>query len=564
MTMRKAQVAGLLALGLAYVPAVAAGPPDAEAVSRAVDRGVAHLRALQREDGTWPEEPVGATALAGLALLECGAAADDRAVRKAAQAVRPASIRCTHTYSLSTAILFLDRLGDPADVPLIESMAVRLLAGQSARGGWGYTCPPIGDDEVRRLDALVRDRERLPGRGVPPPPDEKRPAGTVSPEIQRQLVLLARTAPPAVQFGGDNSNTLFATVALWVARRHGIPIGNALARVDARFRAVQQRGGVWGYRHPDGPEADPGTASAAMTCAGVLGLTLAHAEAASRERDPQIKARAIEKDIALAAGLAVLGKVVELPTDRIDEAVPQPAGKFFCFLWSLERVCVALDLETLNKIDWYAWGADSLLASQQPDGSWKGKYATCGADTCFALLFLRRANLTRDATRLLKGRLKDFKTRSPKGSPGPEDTPAARLADELVKAPPAEQEAILRKLQETRGVENTEALAFAIPRLGGEAQRKARAALAARLGRLKTESLARYLQDEEPEIRRAAALACASKGSKVFVPHLIRLLRDREEGVARTAHVALKELTGRDSGPDPADWEAWWAREGKE
>jgi hypothetical protein len=72
----------------------------------------------------------------------------------------------------------------------------------------------------------------------------------------------------------------------------------------------------------------------------------------------------------------------------------QVKGRSFYFLWALERMAVALNLDTISKKDWYAWGAESLLQSQQADGSWQGDYGACGADTCFALLFLKRANLT--------------------------------------------------------------------------------------------------------------------------------------------------------------------------
>ena len=52
---------------------------------------------------------------------------------------------------MSLAILFLDRLGDPDDGVLIESMAVRMLAGQSRHGGWVYECPAPPPEETDRL-----------------------------------------------------------------------------------------------------------------------------------------------------------------------------------------------------------------------------------------------------------------------------------------------------------------------------------------------------------------------------------------------------------------------------
>src|SRR5262245_27812321 len=68
---------------------------------QAIDRGVAALRKMQGGDGTWPHNEIGATALAGLALLECDVPAADPAVRKAAAAVRRGVLRSNYTYSLA-------------------------------------------------------------------------------------------------------------------------------------------------------------------------------------------------------------------------------------------------------------------------------------------------------------------------------------------------------------------------------------------------------------------------------------------------------------------------------
>jgi hypothetical protein len=75
----------------------------------------------------------------------------------------------------------------------------------------------------------------------------------------------------------------------------------------------------------------------------------------------------------------------------------------YYLLWSIERVAVAYSLSTIAKKDWYAWGSELLLDAQQADGGWTGKFGS-GVDTSFALLFLRRVNLTRDLTAFLKGR----------------------------------------------------------------------------------------------------------------------------------------------------------------
>jgi hypothetical protein len=373
--------------------------PATAAVEAAIDRGITHLRALQQADGSWPhaEAVMGATALPALTLLECGIRADDAAVTRAAHYVRQASIGCTHTYSLALGIVFLDRLGEAEDVPLIESMAVRLLGGQGASGGWTYNCPALSAPETRRLGEVVRRRREPGDRRDPPRPAEKRTVKDLHPEIQKQLAILAGQPAPDGTGNGDNSNTQFAALGLWVARRHGLPVDSALARIEARFRSSQNPNGGWGYV----PATDKAVeTTATMTCAGTFGLTVSHGAVAAlvREGSTKVRPRDARKDPSLNAAVLAMSTFVGQPIgNRKDIALPKVEGKTFYFLWGLERVCVALDLKTLGRKDWHAWGTEILLANQQADGSWKGEFAVQGgADTCFALLFLKRSNLTSD------------------------------------------------------------------------------------------------------------------------------------------------------------------------
>src|SRR5262249_26126661 len=139
---------------------------------------------------------VGATALAGLTLLECDVPANDPAVQRAAQVVREASISQVQTYSLSLSIMFLDRLGEEADVPFIQSMTVRLMRGQKAAGGWSYVCPSISAEEVRRLTDQLKRQNELRG-GKEPPKKKNLDEGVkreLPKEIQNQLRNIARPA----------------------------------------------------------------------------------------------------------------------------------------------------------------------------------------------------------------------------------------------------------------------------------------------------------------------------------------------------------------------------------
>jgi hypothetical protein len=429
-------------------------PEEQQGVNAAIDRGVVYVRKAQLKGGTWSNGAytLGYAALAGLTLLECGAPANDPAVLKAARFVRLNSSVTQHsTYQLSLAILFLDRLGEAKDRSLIRGMALRLIAGQNSVGGWDYNCPllntsqqqylltalrklsprqpadPLGQRKTGNLpDPLNKPGqagplpEAIPGKGPAVPPDPRaqgqppppapppgKPAAKapqVPPKVLPQKPEFVPPHPQAGQMppkgkragmrpGGrdDNSNTQFAILALWAARRHDVPVARSLALAGVRFRASQQTGGGWGYHYPNSGQTGP------MTCVGLLGL--AAGVGADREGQAPGANGELTKDPTIEKGLKALGEYIEHPgKGRGGRATTY-------FLWSVERVGVLYDLRTIGNKDWYRWGVEILLPTQRGDGSWHlGGYAGSDAtlDTCMALLFLKRANLTEDLTRNLR------------------------------------------------------------------------------------------------------------------------------------------------------------------
>jgi len=661
MFIHRAPVLAVIVLGLAAVPLRAAEQKD---IDKSVAAGVAYLKGIQEDAGTWSYEhndgKAGITALAGLALLECDVAPEDPAVQKAAKAIRRLSLEMSQTYAISLSILFLDRLGDPDDVPVIESLTVRLLAGQTGSGGWTYDCPKIGIAEMRRIGEVVKKKEDkpLPRKGElsrgedddkPARDKNKRDPSMLPKEIKGQIEVInhglaQQQAGFAGMGGGDNSNTQFAILALWVSRRHGLPADKALLRVYERFHASQNADGGWSYTSAMGPSAvmmgRMGGSTPAMTCAGLLGLAAGHgvaAEAVLKASDPKDKdkdktkdkdapgdknpkkeatARDPNKDVAVKAGLQALGTAIGDPLpkgERPNRAFGGPGpgvNRTYYFLWSLERVAVAYGLDTIGNKDWYAWGSDVAVLTQLNNGSWSGENGNGGADTCFALLFLRRANLANDLTVMLKGKVTDpgrvvlkggigvGETRpdpkdDPKTKPDVRDKPppdlikekpispkppdaksdAERMAGDLVQADKAKQERLLDRLRDSKGAEHTQAILMAIPKLEGEIKKKAREALAERMARMTTATLELRMKDEDPEMRRAAALACAMKEEMEHAPRLIELLDDQEMSVSRAAYAALKSLSSKDFGPAKdasraerdkavAAWKVWWKEKG--
>jgi hypothetical protein len=609
-----------LLLSASLAPAV-----EKSAIDAAVDKGVAALKKMQRNDGTWPYEKIGATALAGLTLLECGAKADDRAVTAAADACRKVALTTIDTYSISLMILFLDRLDKADDTPLIEAMITNLLAGQTAAGGWDYNCAQaFTAEEIKGVaDEASGDRELRGARELSKLPAKGKRVATELPKVvQAKLVIIARGGGNQQIRGamGDNSNTQFATLALWAGRRYGVPTHAALAKIDARFRGTQNEDGSWGYIPPPRVEGSPApkfapssfSSSAAMTCAGLLGLACGHGAKADVKKDKKDGKTTVDLsgDARVKAGLLALSTAVGSPVgwkgdDEAPKGILEAKSRAYYYLWSLERVCVILGLETLGKKDWYNWGAEILLKNQGADGAWlSGAHAESGADTCFALMFLKKTNLARDLSGSIKGAkdpgvrtlksggvggggLKGVKPLAPldvnnkpekDGKKSGKTTPkkeekkplseeqkaAAKVSGELVGSKGKERAELLKKLRDSKGAEYTEALADVIPKLDAESRKLAREALADRLTKKTANTIRAYFKEDDPEIRRAAALAAGQKDAKVLIPDLIELLGDEEALVQRAARASLKEMAGKDLGDKPQPWREWWKKQAKE
>jgi VWFA-related protein len=332
---------------------------------------VEFLKGAQSSEGHWDEPEqnshrLGMTALAGLALLENGVTADDSAIARAREVVETLSRRSDQTYDISLAILFLARVQQgrrgPAD-PSIQVLA-RRLAGGDQDGMWTYQVP-LGDSD----------------RQSSQPPRVGRQKGGRERERRKPARRIAIFSSP-----GDNSNTQFALLGLWAAGRHGFDPDAALEAIDQHFRSSQIDDGRWGYRLGTGG-AD------AMTCAGLMGLAIAAARPSLAERQT---ARA--RGAALAVDPAFVSALKAVAQDARRASVHSD----IYYLWSLERVCVALGLRTLDGFDWYTHGARILLEVQNDNGGWpRGRWGRLPS-TCLALLFLRKANLAFEIDRVLR------------------------------------------------------------------------------------------------------------------------------------------------------------------
>jgi hypothetical protein len=200
-------------------------------------------------------------------------------------------------------------------------------------------------------------------------------------------------ALPATDPISDNSNTQFAILGVWVAGRHGVPTERTLALAARRFRRSQVLDGAWGYKYR------ASETRTSMTAAGLMALAVGHGlDQGSAEGGP----KKVE-DAAIQKGFKALSESIGKPLGGLKKGHSLANINLYT-LWSIERVGVLFNVRQIEGKDWYHWGAEILVDAQKPDGSWHPTGAgyfgsTPPLDTCFALLFLKRANLVKDLSK---------------------------------------------------------------------------------------------------------------------------------------------------------------------
>lgn len=365
--MARFPVIGALVICFAVAGVTPAFGQTDEQVSAARAKGVKFLKQQQKSDGSWAfaGHNVGITALCTIALIENGVPMNDSALQKGYEYVKKNSDNLTNTYDLSLVIVLLSRFGDRRDKGKIKEFAARLIAGQMDSGGWHYTCP------AKNLDA-------------------------------EKILKDPSTGPKPKEGYGDNSCTQFAVLGLWVASRTGINVDRTLAKVAQRFVKTQADDGGWAYvAEVEGKKAGSGES---MTGAGLFCLAVAQAsqireaiKSGKKAEGPAAEGKSLLENPVFAKGFKRTGDFVK--------GLGPGSGRYF--LWSVERVGVLLGLEQIGDVNWFQKGADGLLKTQTEEGGWPTAWADTDkaglTDTCFALLFLRKANLGSDISRLLEG-----------------------------------------------------------------------------------------------------------------------------------------------------------------
>lgn len=306
-------------------------------VNASIRKGAAALRKLQEKNGTWTYSssyPVGVTAMAVYTLIKCGIELEDEAVEKGLEVLLERDPEGTYSAAL---------------VAMALSQAVEKQKERKE----------TVDGKIARRLQLVADMLSA---------SQTRTGGW-----SYTIVRKPGTTDKPMDGGYDLSNTQFAVLGLRAALNGGAKVHKGIwERALALFEKQQGSDGGWGYSGAG--------SSYTMSAAGAMGWLICKLSLESSSKpDTLLKNSRMEKSLQYFDGI-VSGGI--------------QTGYGFYWLYSLERFCMTAGIEMISRRDWYEEGATWLVAQQRTDGLWMNQYGT-GVDTCFALLFLTRAYITR-------------------------------------------------------------------------------------------------------------------------------------------------------------------------
>jgi hypothetical protein len=241
--------------------------------------------------------------------------------------------------------------------------------------------------------------------GKAKPVDVNEPKG--KPEVKNKVKLTKKKEGPAQR--SDNSNCQYAALGLrachdagivfpkgeiekckqyWIATQHPGEKGAAKDKpsVASGVGAIQlgePRG--WCYSDGQGSDCGHGGPPYSSMTAGAIGAICIYDYMLGKEW---------KKEKAVLDGLAWLDKNWSV-TENLgppETAKGSTNGWLYYYLYAIERTGMLYDTALIGNHDWYLDGARVLLGAQKGDGSWDAshfKHPTW--DTCFAILFLKRA-----------------------------------------------------------------------------------------------------------------------------------------------------------------------------
>lgn len=332
------------------------------AINQAITDGVENLLLSQHRDGSWgylhDRFRNGATSLCLYTLLKCGLRPDHPSVVRGFEYLRRRPP--TKVYSVGCQLMAIGATRDEAHEEWAQELVDLLLdwESESVPGSWAY---PTG--------------------------------------------------------AADLSNAQFACLGFWGASELGIEVPVKVWRRIVQTAHDKHQNNVEEVEWPGEPGGDrrsgkrriagyhyypdnraPWHESGCMTTAGLctVGIPMMLLGDRLGARHTQLAVRSSQ------LGLGWMEHYYDdvLRGDRrhqreggIDKSPPGVNGdNFYYYIYGLERVGAFFNTELIGGHPWYRDGAEELLKRQDEPGLWRNT-----KDTCFALLFLRRASAPRQS-----------------------------------------------------------------------------------------------------------------------------------------------------------------------
>jgi hypothetical protein len=367
---------------------------DQAGVDKAIEKG---LQFLKGSDS--PNSHVGdSDELKLLTFIEGGLTESDATVQTLLKKCLEANLE--KTYPVALLAMCLEELDRVKYQQKIAQCGQFLLDNIKPNGGFCYGEPTAYD-----VNYALPKREVASGGAKPKTVDVGEPKG--KPEVRNKIKLTKKKEGPAQR--SDNSNTQYAALGMrachdagivfpkseierckqyWVATQHPGEKGAAkdkpaVASGSGSIPVGDPRG--WCYSDGQGSDCGHGGNAYSSMTAGAIGAICIFDYMLGKDW---------KKEKAVLDGLAWLDKNWSV-TENVgppETAKGTTTGWLYYYLYAVERTGMLYDTALIGNHDWYLDGARVLLGAQKADGSWDAshfKHPTW--DTCFAILFLKRA-----------------------------------------------------------------------------------------------------------------------------------------------------------------------------
>lgn len=378
---------------LAILMAVQGRGPDPKTVDAAIEKGVRFLKSAP-SSGYEGQQIPDCDELLLLTFVHAGVSSTDGRYQELLHKMLTTPLE--KTYKVVLQAMVLEEIDRVKHQRRIAQCAQFLVDSQCGNGQWSYGQPSAFLDSIPEP---TPGREAVATSGAKPA--RKPPVGKgmerVKPEVVNRIVLQKKAEGPG---SGDNSNSQYAALGLRACAEAGVTvpretlerarkgwIGSQQAndgKGDRKAVASGEVGGApagWCYGGGDHRHAPYGS----MT-AGAVGAMVIY---------DHLLGLPWKKDETVLRGLAWMSVNFSVTANPgpAEWGEGAPGYMLYYYLYAVERAGIFTGLEKLGGHRWYATGARAILAAQGADGAWNAQAPEANAtwDTCFAILFLKRA-----------------------------------------------------------------------------------------------------------------------------------------------------------------------------